>query len=125
MNNAECKHENQKRSDNADGKPQEDNAESGVPVVRRKSKDDNASFGNADVRERQVAEVDDEFERIIRPFRPEDEDELDEAKRPSVTFAPVRPSTREVEEHMVTHMPFRSWCSHCVRGKAKGRHHRH
>ena len=111
MNNAECKRERQKQADNVDGKPQEDNAESGVSVVQRKSKNDNASLGNA------LAEVDDEFERMIRPFRPEDEDESDEAKRPSVPLAPVRPSTKEVEEHMVTHMPFRSWCPHCVRGE--------
>ena len=61
---------------------------------------------------------------MIRPFSRDDEDEEDEARRPSVPSAPVRPSTKEVEEHMVTHMPFRSWCPHCVRGKAKGKHHR-
>ena len=26
--------------------------------------------------------------------------------------------------HMVNHIPFRSWCSHCVKGKAHGNQHR-
>ena len=36
------------------------------------------------------------------------------------------PSRSEIDEHMLTHIPipFRSWCPHCVKGKAKGRHHR-
>ena len=30
----------------------------------------------------------------------------------------------EVEEHEETHLPFRSWCCHCVRGKGKQAEHR-
>ena len=29
-----------------------------------------------------------------------------------------RPGQKEVDEHMLTHFPFRNWCTHCVRGKA-------
>ena len=32
---------------------------------------------------------------------------------------PATPSHKEVEEHSTTHWPFRDWCAHCVRGKAK------
>ena len=32
---------------------------------------------------------------------------------------PVVPSKEEVEEHMLTHLPYRSWCEHCVKGKGK------
>ena len=32
---------------------------------------------------------------------------------------PVTPSQQEVAEHSMTHWPFRDWCAHCVRGKAK------
>ena len=35
----------------------------------------------------------------------------------------MRPSEKEVEQHMLTHLPFRSWCAHCVRGKSKGKAH--
>ena len=30
--------------------------------------------------------------------------------------APVLPSKAEAEAHNVSHLPFRSWCSACVRG---------
>ena len=33
------------------------------------------------------------------------------------------PSQREKEEHFVSHYPFRSWCEHCIRGKAKAMKH--
>ena len=33
------------------------------------------------------------------------------------------PSQREKEEHFVSHYPFRSWCEHCIRGKAKAMRH--
>jgi len=36
----------------------------------------------------------------------------------------IRPSQDEVDEHERTHMPFRSWCKHCVFGKAKNDPHR-
>ena len=32
---------------------------------------------------------------------------------------PKLPSAEEVAEHELTHRPYRSWCSHCVRGKGK------
>ena len=31
----------------------------------------------------------------------------------------VLPSEAEVEQHELTHLPFRSWCRHCVRAKGK------
>ena len=37
---------------------------------------------------------------------------------------PKAPTAREWEEHMVSHWPCRSWCEHCVRGKAKANPHR-
>ena len=33
------------------------------------------------------------------------------------------PSMKEKEEHFVSHFPFRAWCEHCVRGKAKAMKH--
>ena len=29
------------------------------------------------------------------------------------------PSSQEVQEHMKTHIPYRSWCAHCVRGSGR------
>ena len=33
--------------------------------------------------------------------------------------SPKLPSRAEVEAHNLTHLPFRSWCRHCVRGRGK------
>ena len=32
---------------------------------------------------------------------------------------PVSPSEAEVEQYGLTHLPFRSWCRHCIRAKGK------
>ena len=32
---------------------------------------------------------------------------------------PLRPSQREVDAHELTHLPFRNWCRHCMRGRGK------
>ena len=31
----------------------------------------------------------------------------------------VKPKKEEYEQHTINHIPFRSWCEFCVRGKAK------
>ena len=48
----------------------------------------------------------------------------DEAELPKKVYYDTRPSKEEVELHNLTHLPYRSWCPHCVKGKAKRRHHR-
>ena len=57
-----------------------------------------------------------ESERAFEEARFE---ESEEAKTPKVKSHGYKPSPKEVEEHNVTHMPFRSWCPFCVKGKAK------
>ena len=37
---------------------------------------------------------------------------------------PRLPSRREVQEHELTHIPYRSWCVHCVRGAGSSDAHR-
>jgi hypothetical protein len=32
---------------------------------------------------------------------------------------PKKPSQQEIDDHYITHLPFRNWCPHCMRGKAK------
>ena len=32
---------------------------------------------------------------------------------------PSDPTPQEIEDHEATHVPFRDWCRHCVRGKGK------
>ena len=37
---------------------------------------------------------------------------------------PRLPSKEEVEDHERTHLPYRNWCYHCIRGKGKDLDHR-
>ena len=50
--------------------------------------------------------------------------EQQEGHRARSPTAPTAPSEQERQEHMLTHVPFRSWCPHCVRGKAVESPHR-
>ena len=72
-------------------------------------------------------ESEDVFDRMLRPFNPEieieGEEEPAEAITPRIVRAPTKPSARDVEAHMTTHLPYRSWCPHCVRGRARGKSH--
>lgn len=43
---------------------------------------------------------------------------------PNVVKDPGKPSGKEIEEHNATHLPYRSWCPICVRGRAVGIAHR-
>ena len=53
-----------------------------------------------------------------------DEDVVQEAEELKPVPAPVLPSKEEVEAHNVSHLPFRSWCSACVRGRRLSLGHR-
>ena len=50
--------------------------------------------------------------------------EEEEGAMVRVAKAERTPSKEEVTMHMVNHIPFRSWCVHCVKGKAHGNPHR-
>ena len=57
----------------------------------------------------------------------EGEDKTDEAteevdnggRKPIKMLDPRLPTEAEVDEHNLTHLPFRNWCPHCVRGRGK------
>lgn len=53
-----------------------------------------------------------------------DNEATQDSVRVRVIPSPNPPSRQEALEHNCTHMPYRSWCEHCVRGKAKADHHR-
>ena len=48
----------------------------------------------------------------------------EEGVKPKYKSVEPRPTKKEVEEHMLTHIPYRSWCPHCVRGKARASYHK-
>ena len=43
--------------------------------------------------------------------------EAEEGRRPRMLASPMQVSKRERDEHELTHLPFRAWCPHCVRGR--------
>ena len=53
----------------------------------------------------------------------ESDQEEEEVRGPIAARIPGEPTRQEREEHMVTHVPYRQWCQHCVSGKAKSMPH--
>ena len=47
------------------------------------------------------------------------DEEGEEARTSKGLSLPCRPTPEEVEAHMRTHLPLRSWCEICVRGRAE------
>ena len=47
----------------------------------------------------------------------EEYEEEEEARVPTILREPIKPSKKEVAEHMMSHMPYRSWCPYCVKGR--------
>ena len=45
----------------------------------------------------------------------------DEGQAPRVLTSPNQPSKEERRRHNCTHIPFRAWCDHCVRGRGRNR----
>merc|ERR1711978_633884 len=51
-------------------------------------------------------------------------EETEEEKAPNAMTVPEGPSRQEREAHNLTHIPFRDWCEHCVRARARRRAHK-
>ena len=47
----------------------------------------------------------------------------DEGQQPKVIRSPKEPTKAEREEHEATHLPFRSWRTHCLRGRGRNKPH--
>eukprot|EP00971_Amphidinium_carterae_P022699 447707-Amphidinium_carterae.1 len=48
----------------------------------------------------------------------------EQANVPRQLRQPHQPTALEVQEHRVTHMPYRSWCPICVKAKGQPTHHK-
>ena len=57
-----------------------------------------------------------DFDVKPRKGEEEEEEESDEALAPNRLKETAKPSAEEVAAHMISHMPYRDWCPHCVRG---------
>ena len=47
------------------------------------------------------------------------EESATEGRKPRQMTEVAEPTEKEVSEQNLTHIPYRTWCAHCVRGKAK------
>ena len=52
------------------------------------------------------------------------EEEEDDAEKPKTREMPKGPTKKERQVHEATHLPFRSWCRHCVRGRGRNNPHK-
>ena len=55
---------------------------------------------------------------------PRAEGDAQEAIQRAGVAAPYNPTKAEIEQHNVTHLPYRSWCPVCVKAKGKATGHR-
>lgn len=51
-------------------------------------------------------------------------EEKEEAPERNALRDPGKPTAEEYAEHRIDHIPFRSWCPFCARGRGKGIQHR-
>ena len=75
--------------------------------------------------------VDQNWEEVLCGMESDEEPEnVDEEIEPEEAVEAVRrkleplPSEEEQRKHRVTHLPFRSWCPHCIAGAANDDPHR-
>ena len=47
-----------------------------------------------------------------------------EGLKPKVVKAGYNPTQKEIDEHMPLHLPYRTWCARCVKGKRHGLPHK-
>ena len=73
-----------------------------------------------------LAEQDQEEEQEQQQQQDDDIDPDQEhgQRRVRTILDPKLPSEDEVRQHYLTHMPYRNWCPHCVRGRGKEMEHR-
>ena len=68
-------------------------------------------------------------ERKVRPHAEEEpdmnceSDGREDGERVRLSPRPRTPSKAERERHVLSHMPFRDWCRHCVAGRGLERQH--
>ena len=94
-------------------------------LFARKTTDNGLTkYGEAETKE-QLANIEEEMHEDGEASCSEGKDEEDEeARRAKVRKSPKGPTKVEREEHEATHLPFREWCRHCVRGRGGSKPHR-
>ena len=63
-------------------------------------------------------------EGMRAPMEPKGIGPREEERTVKKLIDPRKPSAEEVEDHYRTHLAYRNWCPHCIRGKGKDMDHR-
>ena len=63
------------------------------------------------------------WDRSLIPFDQAEEEEAETAIKAKKVRKPNMPTQKEIEEHMLSHCPFREWCPHCVAGQSSCGYH--
>ena len=53
-----------------------------------------------------------------------EDEEIEEGAKPKSILLPTMPSQSQIEEHRMTHCPYRAWCEECVMGAGVSTGHR-
>ena len=104
------------RSDSSCGK----RGEESVHFIRPKKARKRVRFWLDEEQAEEVGGISDD-EDGHEPILGGDQDAEEEygERKPQRVQDPKPPTKEERKEHEMTHMPFRSWCRHCVRGRGK------
>ena len=65
--------------------------------------------------------VNGESEKVDEKLEVHGEMADDEGQVPNILASPGQPSKEERRKHDCTHIPYRAWCNHCVRGRGRNR----
>ena len=78
-----------------------------------------------EARDQKTQDMESENElELFGPSSNDDEPVPDEGQDARRVSRPNQPTTEEILQHEITHIPYRSWCQHCVRGKCNNPPHR-
>ena len=84
--------------------------------------DDDESKIDIDEEIAEALEIESEGEKE-KETEAEDE-EIEEGIAAKGIKSPKKPTQAQIDEHELTHWPFRDWCVHCVKGKTQNNPHR-
>ena len=83
-----------------------------------------ASLGDEDMSEEELVRMVSEEQGQEEEHEEEVELVKNEGVTPKVLIDPGKPTKQERIANEMCHVPYRSWCRHCVRGRAIGRQRR-
>ena len=62
-----------------------------------------------------ATEADGDARKEVMPV--EEIEDTEESTKAKAMRQPYQPTQREIDEHELTHIPFRDWCIHCMKGR--------